>query len=445
MKNYFLVIIGLIVSISLLGQENNAISCGDGIDNDGDGFIDCLDSDCANLPNNGCSTCTEGISFADILIEYIPGCPLADPDPTGAIGVSDWTGTNLDEPEFVFLGQGGSLKLGFTNNLLTNSGNDNPDLWVFEVGSSVESSNLELKPSNTFTENQLLLSGIPDLDSDGYYEFGNISGSTSSLDIDAIIPGYAGGELKFNAVKIVDVDGNCTGTGTPGADIDAVCALSTVACSVPITQLTEEICEGNIYEGYSTTGIYIDTLLAVSGCDSIRIIDLTVNALPNGSFTIVNDTVFVTDGVFDLQGGLPSGGVYTGIGVDSILGEFDPTIGIGTYEITYTLTDAFGCSSIYLDSITVVQMTSVVSITPDNSIVTSPNPFSGKIKIKFQNLYGMEVGITIFDLKGRPIYYSHQKIIDEDFEINLQNCHSGVYIIRYEIEGKFYSTKIIKE
>ena len=36
------------------------------------------------------------------------------------------------------------------------------------------------------------------------------------------------------------------------------------------------ICKGEEYEGYSSTGIYIDTLIAQSGCDSIRIIDLSV-------------------------------------------------------------------------------------------------------------------------------------------------------------------------
>ena len=445
MKTSFLIIACLFISLSIYGQENNAIACGDGIDNDGDELIDCLDPDCANLPNNGCFTCTDGISFADVLIEYLPGCPLADPDPTGALGVSDWNGSTVDEPQIVFLGQGGFIKLGFTNNLLTNSGDTNADLWVFEVGPAVESSNLELRPADTFTVNQLLLSGISDVDSDGFYEFGSISGSTSSLDIDAIISGYAGGELKFDAVKIMDVeDGSCSG-GTPGADIDAVCALSTIACSIPITALNIEICDGDEYEGYSTSGIYTDTLLATSGCDSIRIIDLTVNSLPNGSFTLVNDTVFVTDTIIELQGGMPSGGIYTGTGVDSSSGEFDPAIGPGTYEITYTLTDAAGCSSVFLDSITVIQITSVQSITPDHSIIASPNPFSEKINIKFQNLSGNEVDIIIFDLNGRPIFYTRRKIIAEDFDINLKNYSSGIYLIRFEIEGQFYSTKIIKK
>ena len=230
MKNKLVAIIILtLLSFLSIAQENNSILCSDGIDNDGDGLIDCLDSECANLPNNGCSICSDGISFADTLLEYLSGCPLSDPEPSGALGVSDGTGVPYDEPQLVFLGQGGFIKLGFTNNLVTNSGDNQQDLWVFEVGPAVESSDLALRPYDAFTETQLQLFGIADVNLDGYYEVGNISGATSGLDIDLVVPGYSAGQLKFDAIEIRDViDGNCNG-GTPGADIDAVCALSYIS------------------------------------------------------------------------------------------------------------------------------------------------------------------------------------------------------------------------
>ena len=211
-----------------MGQENSSIHCGDGIDNDGDGLVDCMDNDCMALPNNGCQICSDGISFADVLIEYIPGCLQVDPIPEGATGVADWNGQNFDVPEIVFLGQGGSIKLGFTNNYIVNSGDNQLDLWVFEVGTAVESSDLALRPLDAFTTNQLINLGIPDNNADGYYEVGNIAGSTSGLDIDAVIPGYSLGQLKFDAIEIRDVpDVPCSSTTTtPGADIDAVCALT---------------------------------------------------------------------------------------------------------------------------------------------------------------------------------------------------------------------------
>ena len=127
------------------------------------------------------------------------------------------------------MGSEGHIILGFDNNLLTNSGDNSPDLWVFEVGSSIEASQIDLKPSDQNTINILVNAGIQDNDSDGYFEFGIISGATSSLDIDAYVIGYSFSELRFNAVKITNSTNMECGPGTaPGADIDAVCALSSL-------------------------------------------------------------------------------------------------------------------------------------------------------------------------------------------------------------------------
>ncbi len=45
--------------------------------------------------------------------------------------------------------------------------------------------------------------------------------------------------------------------------------------SIPTT-LEIEICKGEIYEGYQTSGIYLDTFPTLSGCDSVRRLELTV-------------------------------------------------------------------------------------------------------------------------------------------------------------------------
>jgi hypothetical protein len=211
--------------------ENNAIACADGIDNDGDGRIDCIDEDCLGFSGQACQICTEGITFADELIEFQSGCAFVDPEPEGALGMSDYDGSTNDSPTFVALGQGGFIKLGFTNNLLANSGNSGIDVWVFEVGPSVEASDIALRPADDYTETQLINSGVPDVDSDGFYEFGAIGGATNGIDIDDVLMGFEAGTLRFDAIEIKDIpDGSCGGT-TPGADIDAVCALSSVTLS----------------------------------------------------------------------------------------------------------------------------------------------------------------------------------------------------------------------
>ncbi|MEM1321384.1 MAG: gliding motility-associated C-terminal domain-containing protein [Bacteroidota bacterium] len=224
-RRFLLFLLLLCAPLFLLAQESTAVLCSDGIDNDGDGLIDCMDQECVSLPNQGCITCFEdGLSFADTLLDYQPRCPSNENEfPLRAIGVSDAGGHGFD----VSLGEGGSITLGFTNNLVVNSSDNDPDIWVFEVGFRVESSTIELRPFDQATLDILIAEGTPDADGNGFFDFGQIAGATSSLDIDAIVSGYAFADLKFDAIKITDVPEDCGGR-TPGADIDAVCALSSI-------------------------------------------------------------------------------------------------------------------------------------------------------------------------------------------------------------------------
>ncbi|MBK6330535.1 MAG: hypothetical protein IPF62_08450 [Bacteroidetes bacterium] len=49
--------------------------------------------------------------------------------------------------------------------------------------------------------------------------------------------------------------------------------------------MTQIICQGDSHLGYSATGIFIDTLVGANGCDSIRILNLTVNPQSSSNLT----------------------------------------------------------------------------------------------------------------------------------------------------------------
>jgi len=75
------------------------------------------------------------------------------------------------------------------------------------------------------------------------------------------------------------------------------------------------------------------------GCsDSVQFSIQVINGIvPNLGFI---GTVCSNGGVITLTGGSPIGGIYTGPGVDSINGTFDPSVaGLGTHIITYTATN----------------------------------------------------------------------------------------------------------
>ena len=217
----------VLLSVGLSAQEANALDCADGIDNDGDGLIDCDDPDCDQLPNLGCAICPDGRSFADTVLFFDQNCGNQVGELVNALGVADWSEEDTSLPSILSLGKGGVLRLGFTNNQMTNSGTTAPDLWVFEVGVAAERSSLALRPVDMATRSRCIAAGLEDMLGDGYFTIGIIEGSTTGFDVDAVLPGFAEGDLRFDAIELRDdQDGDCAGA-TTGADIDAVCALST--------------------------------------------------------------------------------------------------------------------------------------------------------------------------------------------------------------------------
>ncbi|WP_193213636.1 LamG-like jellyroll fold domain-containing protein [Luteolibacter marinus] len=148
------------------------------------------------------------LSFADLAYVNDPGSPSATA--ANYVDSSRTTGP----PDYVSptgsysLGRGGSITLQFTNNLLTGSGNSDPDLHIFEIGPDIE---------DTFVE----------ISTDGilWTSVGKVFGSTSSVDIDQY--GFGTGD-QFRFVRLTDDpdEGNQSGE-TVGADIDAVGAIST--------------------------------------------------------------------------------------------------------------------------------------------------------------------------------------------------------------------------
>ena len=93
------------------------------------------------------------------------------------------------------------------------------------------------------------------------------------------------------------------------------------------------------------------TVTDENGCVNSCTFDVVVNDLPV-IMCPVSFSVCVDDVPFELTGGTPSGGEYSGPGIDD--GEFDPALaGPGVKVITYTVTDLNACSNACTFTITV--------------------------------------------------------------------------------------------
>lgn len=111
---------------------------------------------------------------------------------------------------------------------------------------------------------------------------------------------------------------------------------------------------------------------------------VTVNVLPLPSVGLNNfNALCASASAFTLTGGQPAGGTYSGVGVSG--GMFDPAVaGVGTHTITYTITNAQGCSNSASKTITInampsVEMANFTNVCLDNGpiMLTNGSPFGG--------------------------------------------------------------------
>ena len=158
-------------------------------------------------------------------------------------------------------------------------------------------------------------------------------------------------------------------------------ALNPVCISVPPFLLGGGTPAGGVYSGSGVNSLtgYFDpssgtgphtityTYTDANGCNNAATKTLVVNPLPIVQLS-AQSAVCISAAPFPLTGGTPAGGIYSGTGVNSSTGIFDPASGAGVHLITYTYTDANSCTSLATANLTVIPMPL------PSGTVSGPNP-----------------------------------------------------------------------
>ncbi|MFC1588789.1 OmpA family protein [Pseudomonadota bacterium] len=143
------------------------------------------------------------ISFADEVVFYQAGDPAPlkakHRDSSNALSIPDYQHRIGDG--YLSLGCGGVLVIKFNDNALIDI--DGPDLHIFEVGTAIEPTQLEISPDN---KNWIMV--------------GEISGGHADVDIAKYTQRFD----TFRYLKLTDLKQHC-GRGSPGSDIDAIGAI----------------------------------------------------------------------------------------------------------------------------------------------------------------------------------------------------------------------------
>ncbi len=172
-------------------------------------------------------------------------------------------------------------------------------------------------------------------------------------------------------------------------------------------------------------------------------LDLTVTIYEAPNVTLEPfDDVCIQEPPFELTGGNPTGGTYSGDGVTNNI--FDPqAAGTGTHTITYYYEDIFGCSNTATADIYVDPCTGVDETSYKDGILIYPNPNNGKFTIKITN--NEIVNINIVNSLNQTVYSKTNVNTAGGFveSIDLNNLSKGIYFIHITGSGSNIIRKIL--
>jgi hypothetical protein len=277
------------------------------------------------------------------------------------------------------------------------------------------------------------------------------SGNSSSAILQAItVPG------TFN-VSVVGTN-NC-GTSAPQSVAVTVFALPTISATVQPsatvcagTSVTLQGLGGNSYTWNNgalnnvdfvpnATSTYTVVGTDANGCTNSTQVDVVVYANPTVSVSYdAFGTLCTSANNMELYGGIPAGGNYFGNFVTD--NHFNAQLaGSGQHSISYTYTDANGCSATASDVVNVIVCVGVEEV-EKGSIKLYPNPTKDMLTVEFDHINEpVQVMLmnTVGEVVSSYVMYSNKS----SFDVNA--LAPGVYVVKCNTNLWNKSIPFIKE
>ena len=154
------------------------------------------------------------------------------------------------------------------------------------------------------------------------------------------------------------------------------------------------------------------------------------------------DWVCVEWPAFELTGGMPAGGEYSGPGV--VNGWFNPaSAGVGTHIITYTYSDPNNCENFDTETILVDPCTGINDMSDLSGIKIYPNPTTGMITVDFDQNPGA-IEVLVVNTLNKMVYTRSKETITENrLNIDLSSQAKGIYYIKLKADKMEKTMKVI--
>lgn len=231
-----------------------------------------------------------------------------------------------------------------------------------------------------------------------------------------------GASATFNLGTFAAPTATVTG---PSAAICSGSSASLVAAGGNTYLWSDNSTTDSITVSPASTTTYTVVVYSADLCTDTATVTVTVNQLPVVSLALSQTTICLDDAALNITGGSPAGGSYSGTAVNN--GVFDPAVaGAGTSAITYTYTDANGCTNTASQNITVSACTGVAEA-DQSGFAIMPNPAASFINLNWTENVNT---VVIVDIRGREVFT--QNVSNRNtLTVDLQQLPAGTYSVRF--------------
>ena len=186
-------------------------------------------------------------------------------------------------------------------------------------------------------------------------------------------------------------------------------------------------------------GTYDVVVTDAAGCSDSTSVTLSNPNPPAVTIVFAQDTFCQADGAATLTGGLPAGGTWSGPGVSG--STFTPsTAGLGSSAITYTYTDAGGCTGSYTSNLYVSGCVGIAEMTA-GSYSIYPNPNNGTFVVEYPS-FSTVFSLVMYNALGEQT--DSWMMNSNRLTIDMQALPAGVYFLQLRTPEGVKTERVLK-
>jgi hypothetical protein len=187
-------------------------------------------------------------------------------------------------------------------------------------------------------------------------------------------------------------------------------------------------------------GSYTCTITDANGCTTTVDTLLTDPAPPVVTVSI-DTTICAADAPYVLTEGNPIGGTWSGTSISG--NTFDPSVGVGSYVLTYTYTAPNGCTGTGSDTMLVDACSGII----ENTVASwsaYPNPTYGNVTLVTNGNENEDHLVEVYAADGKLVI-SESFTAGAQIQLNIAEQAGGIYMVRIISSSQISTVRIIKQ